>query len=404
MDEILTDADFDSDIVTDSDFAPDAPAQTQPRDYSLFRSEFASPQLPEGYGRGDLFSNKETGFAGEVARSLPASAGATIGGALLSPVLPPFGTMAGAAIGGFVGEGARQIGVDATNPEETSLAEGGKRAATGGVLQGITGAVGAAAGALKPVLKKLGGQALRVGPNIKPQLGEAALGGSLERAPGKERLGQLYEQFQSRHGLASPTLKRARDGNIIFNADDAEGIVNLTFQKLHLGNQVSNQELYSASQAASHLKRMAKYGNQNQAANMGNIVRAKEAFDKALEASAPGYGQLRQQAFDQKVADQFQSFFPLNQNGEPNVLRPAYALSNLISTGLGAATGASVGGPVGAGLGAAAGAAALPFLISPRIAGAAINTARAVAPAAKVTYRVAAPTALEEAYRSIRGR
>lgn len=133
-----------------------APSKPEGRDYSLFRSEFQSPQLPAGYGGDELLTNKPTGVGGSLVRSAPGTAGALIGGMLGAPA-GPLGVVGGSALGGFVGEIGRQnavqIGEMARGEDVTPARAAIGRAATEGISQGAGAGVGLAAG---PVLKAVG--------------------------------------------------------------------------------------------------------------------------------------------------------------------------------------------------------------------------------------------------------
>lgn len=322
----------------------------------------------------------------EVARSAGPAIGGTIGA-----VAGPLGSMAGAAAGRSV-QNAIQNTASVFDPNvqqkgvKTLIAEPAIEAATQGVFAGA----GALATKAKPLAVKLGAQVLRAGPGIPEKYGAAALNdlGMLSRSKSKAEISAAYEAFEKANGLVSPRNARASAGNLVQTAQDAMTRVNAAFQKITTKQPITAQEAYEASQAARFLKDQAKFGNPDQLANLSNIQQAKTAIDDTLEALAPGYRELRGDAFEQKAADQFSSILPLNKNQSPNVLRTW-------TTGAAAAGGLAAGSPA---------ALALPLAISPAVAGAGIRGANYAAKAGRAALSTNLPQAytaqsLEDLYR-----
>ena len=349
-----------------------------------------------------LLTNDPVGFLDSNIRSLPSTMGAVAGGAagLLSGPLAPYSVPFGAFAGGTGGEGLRQAAVGlnawAGNTQAPSLKEGAADALKSGVVKGVTAGVGEVAQDMIPFLKKAITGELRIGPNIKTDIGEAVLSKTriLSEALSPTEMTQQYQAFEKANGLISPRAARAVNGNLVFKPGQAEDAVNATYQKLIATSQnsaaPSTQELYEASQAARFLRDQAKFSNPNQAANLGNINEAKTAIDAALESatakSGYSYQALRQNNFESKAAQQFKSPYPVNLNGQPNVLRSIAAART--GAEFGAGIGAMYAGLPGALAGGAVGGVVGPVFVSPLAAGLAIRGVAAISPAALSSGRI----------------
>lgn len=339
---------------------------------SALQDAVAQPTQPS-------FASRAAGFLAEEGTPV---AGAMLGAAASLPYAPlagplaPLVPVAGAAMGAMGARGLQRTLQYATGQREVpTTAQAAQDIASAGV-GGATGEVGgqflgralqAGARAAGPTLRRLGAQALRVGPGVQEKYGGAVLRDPtiLTNPVTKADVSQAYSQFEKSAGLVSPKTIRLQSGKILESSGDAEKIVDAVYSRLASGAGVAEQDLYTASQAASYLKNQAKFGDPKQLANLSNLATAKTAFDNALElatAGGPSYAAARTAAFREKAAGEFSSFYPLNKNLSPNVLR---------SVG---ATGAAAAGAVSGNYGALG----IPFLISPRAAGAAIKT----------TYRV----------------
>lgn len=350
-----------------------------------------------------LLTNAPTNLAGNLMRgSLAAGgfqAGATAGiplAAAAAPVLGPFAAVvpvATGALGAFGVEMARQnavqmkeaIGGQDVTPASEAVSRAGIEAGSQAVGGGAAMGVGAVASAARPLVNKLGAQMIRVGSGVPEKYGMAAMRNpsSLLNAPSMEAAQGAYQTFEKTTGLRG--LGDAVKGMGRFPSEGELENVLFKAAKRAAEGASDPQELYIASQAASSLKQMAKMGNPRYATLQSAIDQAKSTVDDALTKFYPEYGNLRQGYFDAKMAEQFSSVLPLNQNTSPNVLR-----------GVTAATAAGAGVMAGS----PAAVAALP-LISPRFYGTALKTAAVAGKIPAGVYKMgsgAGSGALAEAY------
>ena len=338
-------------------------------------------------------------------RGLPASIGGIVGGS--AAAIP------GAILGGAAGESARQGAVNIA-----STVAGGRISDKAEIfknigIQGIAGGVAEGAGQLVGMaakgLVRPASQALRILTGTPEKYGMAALKNPsiLSNAPTASGVNAAYREFEQGAGLTSPKLARALGGELVEGDAAALGSVKEAAKYLtpfidkeaskasisgnvvydlnairtaeYSGNfsQEAKQALYEGSQAASHLKSMAKAGSPKEIANTANIDNAKQAFDNALELVAPGYKAARQAAFENATKDAFSSFFPLSQNQSTNQLR---GYTSLI-TGIGSIPSA-LSGNATAMIGVSA-----PFIQSPMMWGLGLQGASKLAPLAAVAAK-----------------
>lgn len=372
MSRVFSDSDFQSRTFSDSDFHDSV---AQPDNSSLLmRGLKAAGGVPQ---------SPSVGFGQNAAEFLGANAGPIAAQVTASPLIAASGPyspfVAGAAagigrmaqtgfqdIGALMGSGAKIKSSDEANNEAA------KEAITNAVGAGIFKVGGAVLGA---AAKKVGPQLLKLGPNIGLKYGQAAVTdavegtGKLANAPTKEEVGQAYSGWQKANNLKSPSTARAEAGQLIFKPGQAEESLNSVYSRLIKNEAVTPQELYEASQAGRFLKDQARFGHENQMANMGNISMAKDAVDAALEKLAPGYTGARTSAFWGKVGDKFSTFFPQTLHGYPDYIRGA---SGLGAAAMGIGTAAVTGNPIPALAGL------VPFAMSPQIAGAALRGVGAI--------------------------
>lgn len=365
----------------DPDFIPDEQPAEKPGLFKRFgqgvkkgfkRSDDPTASTAEEVGRvvgrygpmtaGSLAAGALTGGAG----LLPAAAAQFLG----AGAGEAYGQLASRAAGGKAPGTAKEAAKDiASTGAEAAAAELG------------IGLIGKGAKALRPAAEKLGTQLLKVGQGIPEKYGAAALKdlGALARAKSPETVGQAYQAFEKYAGLKGLGKIIEERGVATIPTGELEQMVVGTANKVRAGVKVTKQELYSASQAASHLKLAAKYGEPGaaRALESGIITSGKKAVEDAMEKILPEYKNLRTDYFESKMAQQFKSLLPLAKNQSANVLR-----------GLGA-----VGGAVAATRTDDPRALVLPLLFSPRFAGAAIRTTSRVgkvaAPVARVARKIA---------------
>lgn len=268
-------------------------------------------------------------------------------------------------------------------PETSGEAFGAalKAGAKGATAEGAFRGAGAGLKMMAPKMVNAGAQLLNLAPGVTEKYGRKALENldNLANAPDKKTVQQGYQAFERYTGLKSLRNAGAERGELLLSNSRAEKLVNSAFQKISNGQPVDPQELYEASQAGRFLKDQAKFGDSRQLANLSNVQRAKVAVDDALEKIYPEYKFLRSDAFMNKMAEQFNSVFPLNKNQSPNKLK-------FWSSILAALGGAGTGNPA---------LIAAPIVTSPAIAGLGIRGAslakKAAGPAAQL-IRKAAPS------------
>ena len=305
---------------------------------------------------------------------LGAAAGGLVGG-------PP-GAIAGAALGGAGARGWQKVGEYASgakNPLDDTAGKNAWDIGSAGLAQAA--GEGLAQGALKlaPAAQKLGAQLLKAGPAIPEKYGAAALRNpkAVFGAVSPDEAGVAYDAFEAKTGLKGLRQQEWEAGGSN-GAKDLEGLVLKAGRKVELGETVSPQELYTASQAANRLRQMAKFGEPaaKDLAGSANVLKGKQLVEDALQDVHPEYQALRQANFNAQAKQAFSSVLPLNKNQSPNALRTVLAGREAMMAAAGALAGQKEGGHpvIGAMLG--------PALISPLAAGLAIRGASALAPVA----------------------
>ena len=246
---------------------------------------------------------------------------------------------------------------------------------------------------MAPGAIKAGAGLLRVINATPEKYGEAILKNPelLNEAVPKKLMGQAYEAFEKYTGLKGLGKTMVQQNRASIPAGELEGLIVKTANDIAAGNPVDPQALYTASQAASHLKLAAKYGEPGaaRAIESGIISQSKSIVDDALEKVYPEYGKLRLDNFQSKAREALSHLLPQNKNMSPNVLRTSAALS-------GAAYWAKQGeyGKAGLILGA----------LSPAAAGMAIRGANLFAPAARTAANVGARAGMAGISNWINGR
>ena len=338
--------------------------------------------------QGSGLVDKAMQFVDEHGASMAGAAmGAARGAAMGAPAGPAgafIGGVAGAGLGGFGGKGVDILA-------DKLAGRGGPGAGEAAAQMGEAGTEQMLAQAMGPVFSKgaqlvgrgakamigTGAQVMRAAAGVPEKYGAAALANpaALANAPTPEAASSAYKAFEMETGLRGLGAQIVERGES-FSPKELERMVIATAKRVFGGEKVPAQDLYSASQAASKLKQFAKYG-EPQAKSLveaGIVDQSKSMVEKALEKEVPGYAGLRQNYFDSKMGEQFDSLLPLNKNQSPNALRAW-------SSGATAAAGAMAGHP---------GMLALLPAISPKFYGTAIKAgyrvgqvASAAAPAIK---------------------
>lgn len=244
----------------------DAPAQPEGRDYSLFRSEFQSPQLPAGAGFDAMLTNKPTGLGGTLARSSFSTAGALAGGAA-GAVGGPLGVLAGSALGGFAGEITRQNAVqmaqlskgeDVTRPGEAIA-----RATSEGVSQGAGAGLGLVVGGalgskfvketVRPGINRVGAGVLKIAAGIPENVGQQVMENPsvLLGAPGRDAVSALYDAYHAKSGTMSRDEFISRSARPSDIGRVGAAIDEIDAAKLALRNgTLTEQQAVNASQAS----------------------------------------------------------------------------------------------------------------------------------------------------------
>ena len=323
----------------------------------------------------------------EVARKQgPQAVGGAIGSTLGTPFGPP-GRIAGAAIGGGGGKAAQMIGeyiAGSRDPLEDTMAGNAREIGLAALAEGGTEGAFAGLGALKPLGAKLGGGGAKIGAAVPEKYGEAAFKDPsiLNRAFPKKVTGEAYDAFERYTGLKGLERHLVEGGRATAPTGELEQLVIGTANRVARGEKVPAQDLYLASQAASRLKLMAKYGEPQaqMAAASGAVTQGKQMAEGALEKMYPEYGTLRKQHFEAKAREAFSHLLPQNKGGTTNVLRPLVAMA------------ASGGASTVAGLPGLAGLAA----VSPKAWGALIRMLPSLGKGARGATRLGAAAAADE--------
>lgn len=343
---------------------------------------FDAPATSAGMGIGsslnkELLTNQPVGFLAGLVRGIPATVGASIGA-----VAGPLGMVAGAGAGEALRQAAVSTNAVATNTQPPSVLESVGYPALAAGTQYLGGKIAEGLGNI--VNPRTGAQLLKAGPATPEKYGQAVLDNPaiLGRAQSPQVMGEAYRAFEKYTGLKGirqgmeESAKLSSPGELVSNVLE-------TMKSLKAGEEVSPQQLYTASQSAAHLKLAARFGEPGAARALegGLIDEGKQLADSALQNIYPEYQSLRQGMFESKAAQEFQSLLPLNKNSTPNVLRSW-------AGGAAAMKALSSGNP----------AFLAPLaLISPKVAGLAIRTGSAMLPVAQFATRLASQALAPEA-------
>ena len=224
MGKAYSDSDFENAemVYGDGDFEDatnDAPTQPQARDYSLFRSEFASPQLPPGHGAGvpraverALLTNDPPQNMAETAlRGVPAAIGGALGGSI--------GLVAGAPL---------TVGAAATSLGGAALGGGAFEAGRQGLAQAYSGLTGrgqvqqpgfVVRETLKQGALQVPGQALNIGTGLAARYAAARLPSTLKQFFGTPE--ELTQYAQRRGSDAVFTPQNLNEGAPLANIGEA---------------------------------------------------------------------------------------------------------------------------------------------------------------------------------------
>ncbi len=263
-----------------------------------------------------------------------------------------------------MGAGEQDLSGAAREVGATAVGFGTGEAAMGIVAKGIQKAA--------PVIAQ-GVKALSGTPE-KATIGALRNPEAFVNAQSADDLGEAYKAFEGYSGLKSIGSQEL-DREAQFSAGELFKMATSAMKRVLKGENVDAQTLYDASQAASRLKQMAKYGDASaaHAVGAGIVGQSKSVVDDALEGILPEYKSLRQGYAASKGAESLSSILPQNKNLSPNVLRTAGAATIAGSAILS-------GDPRGF--------AVLP-LISPAFYGAGIKAAFRGAPAIKAAAQTA---------------
>lgn len=269
----------------------------------------------------------------------PQAIGGGVGAALGTPFGP--GPRAGGAMLG--GAGGKAVGI--LNDYATGQRDPNNDTASGNAKEiGLAGlGAGAAEGGmmglerLAPLAREVGAGGLKIAAGIPEKYGKAVLAdpGILNRALPKKVVGEGYDAFERYTGLKSLESQLVAQGRATAPTGELERMVLDPANKAFQGAAQDPQDLYTASQAASRLKLMAKYGEPQaqMAASSAAIGQGKDIAENALEKVYPEYGDLRKQYFESKAKEAFSSLLPRNKGGTVNVLRPVAAATAAAGAG-----------------------------------------------------------------------
>ena len=291
----------------------------------------------------------------ETAKSVPSATFGTIFAALLSP-LGPGASIAGAAVGGALGEAGEELREYAMEPGALDRATPAsaasrimKSGAAQGAIQGLGIGMGAASGT-KTLAKglsnksedaiKLGAQIMKVAHGIPEKYGGAILRDPsiLRSALPVEVSEQAYKTFARYTGLkglddlaSEPVMvggKLQARGSMF--PKEIEQMVRDTALRWRTDPaSVTNQELFQASQGENAIFRMASRQNPEASAIHGSVSLSKDGatVDEALESRIPEYKSIRTNLFRSKAREALSNILPANKNLSPNVLRTTAALA-----------------------------------------------------------------------------
>lgn len=317
---------------------------------------------------------------------------------------PVVGTMVGGSLGGLAGAGGAGVGAI-----PASIAGAGLGGAIGKEYQilskylrgardpikddaldnfgaiaksGLGGIASESAGqGAMAALKAVGPSAAKIMAAVPEKYGKAVFSDPsiLNRAHTLENIGNGYNTFENYTGLKGLESTLVSQNRATAPTGELEGMVLGAANKVMQGKEVSQQELYLASQAASRLKLAAKYGEPQaqMASASAAIQQGKSIVDKELEKTLPEYGSLRKGMFEAKARDAFSNIMPQNKDGTANVLRPWAAISEALR-------------------GTAAHSPLVP-LVSPAVWGGTIRAGSAASPIAKFLARYGGAKAAQTA-------
>ncbi len=343
----------------------DDPADTG-RDYSLFQSEFQSPQLPPGVNtdfKKGLLTNEPvdslSGTAGRIALpTIGSMAGAATGGVAGAATLPlagPLpawaGAMYGSGAGAAGGEGLRQGMVNAYSALRGTQPTAPGESISRTVNQGLIGAAGEglAQGAIKaaPYAAKAGGQFVKVMTNADARAGEHMLAepGRFFNAPSLEGAGKQFGNYMDQSGVTNGPMgavkytgKRTPGREAKFDLIDS-ALNDISTWKTAgtssdpLTGAVSNSvpakpdlnKLVVAREQARKLAETPAMRNELAKSELASVYSNIEELDAAIEQLSPGYADIRAGYRDAKTADTFSNILPMNKHGQPNGLLPMIA-------------------------------------------------------------------------------
>ncbi len=360
-----------------------------PSGYSL-----AAPiKHAQGFVQGLVTNDATQGVGAFVGRNLPRAIGGGFGATTGAGVA----SIPGAALGGAAGEAARQALVSITGNQSADLGTAAKSvggnvggaALEQGAGQGVVLGAGAAINAVAPKI-------MEAFARVPTKYGAAALKGAstgegaLSTALPQEEVSAAYQAFEANNGLTGMVADTVQNGGVPPSVATKMQHIFDVGQRIVNKQPVDPQELYLASQYASNLKLMSRFG-QPPPETVGfaaAIDQGKQLADDALAAVYPEYTALRTNQFLTKAKDALSSALPLNRNMSADKLGLKMALGA-------AGTAAGVGEMTGhrnAGLEVAA----VPLLaMSPMAYGAAIRSAPLLAGAARTGAAQAGMTLMD---------
>lgn len=287
--------------------------------------------------------------------------GATVGAAAAGVGAAPSGVM-GAALGGMTGKTAQKLysylSGERDPSRDSALGNAGDIAGQG-LIQAFFDATGHSISYLSelgaPYLAKVGAQIIKATSGIPEKYGEAVLRNPkiLNSALNSQEMSAAYKSFEGYTGLKGLGKTLVDEGRAHLPPSEAEKIVVGTAKRVMAAQAArkavidsgamvakgaasaaeatmpSAQDLYTASQAASHLKLMSKYGEPSAQAMItsGIIGQGKQVVDDSLQEIYPEYRNLRVANFNSKAREAFSAILPQNKNFTPSVLRTGAALS-----------------------------------------------------------------------------
>jgi hypothetical protein len=287
----------------------------------LAKTQGSGDSFAQNFKQGLLTNEKPRGVGGAIGRSaLP-----TIGAIGMFPAGGGLASIPAAGLGAAAGESARQALVTYNNPVLRAKMSGGELAKD--VLypiaaEGIANAAGEGAGKL---IAKGGGMAFdafapsltTLFTKVPEKTTKQLVAGGLKGAKTVEQAGKDYGAATGLEGLKSAIDDTPATWMAI--AKDAQ-------QKLANGT-VTPQEALAGIQALNKVKQAGKLGQDVYGGTRAEQTKLGEEFAEYLETQFPGFREANQDYAKAMGKEKFNSWFPRNLNGSPDVARSLAGLA-----------------------------------------------------------------------------